>query len=341
MKKILITILQYIIFLGLGVAIIIYTSSELTPQDKAEMMSSVHSVRIPLLFVILIVGFLSHFFRALRWKILLEPLRIYPSTINITFAVLIGYITNLLLPRAGEVAKCTVLARYEKVPADKMVGTILAERAFDVLCLAIIIVLAFVLQGHVLGSFIHEHLTNASGKTKDILLGVLGLIVVIIIMVVVYRRNKGNKVGGFIKNMGHGVRSILHLNKKWEFIGYSFLIWIMYMLQIWIGFKCLPATDHLNMLVAFIVLVFGSFGMIFTQGGIGAYPVAVAGILLAYNIDHNIGLAFGWVAWAVQTGIIIILGVISLILLPIYNRNNYAKSPLGTGQNANHQSAGA
>ncbi|MDR3679695.1 MAG: lysylphosphatidylglycerol synthase transmembrane domain-containing protein [Flavipsychrobacter sp.] len=340
MKKILLTLLQYVIFLGLGVVIIVYMFNELTAQDKAEMFSSIKSVRIPLLFLILVVGFFSHYFRALRWKLLLEPLRIFPSTINITFAVLIGYITNLVLPRAGEVAKCTVLARYEKVPADKMVGTILAERAFDVLCLGIIIALAFILQGHVLGGFINERLANASSKTKEVLIGVLGLIVLIIIAVVIYRKNKGNKVGGFIKNMGHGVRSILHMKKRWEFIGYTFLIWFMYMLQIYIGFKCLPATDHLGMLVAFVVLVFGSFGMIATQGGIGAYPAAVAGILLAYNIDHNIGLAFGWVAWAVQTGIIIILGILSFILLPIYNRNNYAKSPLDTRQDTKPGSAG-
>lgn len=334
MKKILLTILRYVIFLGLGVAIIFYTFNSLSVQDKEEMLSSIKSVRVLLLLPILVVGFFSHYFRALRWKLLLEPLNIHPSTTNVTFAVLIGYFTNLILPRAGEVAKCTVLARYEKVPADKMVGTILAERAFDVVCLAVIIVLAFGMQGHVLGSFIHEHLANASSKTKSVLLGVLGLIALIIVLVIVYRRNKGNKVGGFIENMGHGVKSILHMKKRWEFLGYTILIWIMYMLQIYIGFKCLPATDHLNMLAAFVVLVFGSFGMIFTQGGIGAYPVAVAGILLAYNIDHNIGLAFGWVAWAVQTGIIIILGTIAFIFLPIYNRNYHAKSTLDTGQNS-------
>ncbi len=341
MKKALSIILQYVIFLGLGVALIFYTFNQLTAQDKAQMFSSIGTVRVPPLFLILIVGFFSHYFRAVRWKLLLEPLRIYPSTVNTTFAVLIGYITNLLVPRAGEVAKCTVLARYEKVPADKMVGTILAERAFDVLSLGIIIVLAFVLQGHVLGGFIHEHLANAAGKTKSILLGLLGLIVLIIIGVVIYRRNKGNKVGGFIENMGHGVKSILHMKKRWAFIGYSFLIWIAYMVQIYIGFLCLPATDHLSMLVAFVVLVFGSFGMIFTQGGIGAYPVAVAAILLAYNIPEPIGLAFGWVAWAVQTGIIIILGTLSFILLPIYNRNHYAKSPLGTRQDSKQGRAGA
>ena len=99
---------------------------QLSEQDKAEMMAAIKGVRLWMMVPIVIVGFLSHWFRALRWKLILEPLDIKPTTINTFFSVMIGYIANLALPRAGEVAKCTVLARYEKVPADKMIGTIVA-----------------------------------------------------------------------------------------------------------------------------------------------------------------------------------------------------------------------
>jgi uncharacterized protein (TIRG00374 family) len=137
-KKTLLTILQYVVFLGLGIAIIFYMMGQLSEQDKAEMLAAIKGVRLWMMIPIVIVGFLSHWFRALRWKLILEPLDIKPTTINTFFSVMIGYIANLALPRAGEVAKCTVLARYEKVPADKMIGTIVAERAFDVLCLGLI-----------------------------------------------------------------------------------------------------------------------------------------------------------------------------------------------------------
>src|SRR5690606_18681838 len=147
MKKILLTILQYIVFFGLGALLIWWQYSKLTPEDLSEIFSAFKEVehRLWLLIPVFIVGFLSHFFRALRWKLLLEPVDLKPSTMNITFAVLIGYLVNLLIPRMGEVARCSVLAKYEREPVDKIVGTIVAERAFDMVCLILITLLTFFL----------------------------------------------------------------------------------------------------------------------------------------------------------------------------------------------------
>jgi hypothetical protein len=102
----------------------------------------------------------------------------------------------------------------------------------------------------------------------------------------------------------------------------------MYMLQVYLGFLGLPATDHLSMLAALVVLIFGSIGMITTQGGIGAYTFLVAHILHFYHIDDGNAQAFGWVAWAVQTGIIVILGAAAIIILPILNRTKNAQAGL-------------
>ena len=331
MKKALITILQYVIFLGLGIAIVAYMYHELSPDDIKKMIASMKSVHVALLIPIFFVGFLSHYFRALRWKLLLETLRLHPTTVNTTLAVLVGYVTNLVLPRAGEVSKCTILANYEKIPADKMVGTIVAERAFDILCLIIIIALTLILQGSVIGGHLHNQFSHIGHKRNIAIITVLVILAIIFSLIFIYRRNRQSKVGVFIKGMGDGVRAIMHMRKRWEFIGYTFLIWLMYLMQIYIGFKCLPDTEHLSILAALVVLVFGSIGMITTQGGIGAYPLLVGEILIAYNIGEVSGQTFGWLAWAVQTGILIILGVAALIILPIYNRNRYAQSPVDRG----------
>lgn len=328
MKRTLLKILQYVFFLGLGIAIIFYMYNSLSPADRDNMWTAIQGVRLWIFIPIFITGFFSHFFRALRWRLLLEPLRIHPGLMNTTLAVLIGYVANLVLPRAGEVAKCTVLAKYEKVPADKMVGTILAERAFDVLCLLIIIVLACIVQAHIIGTYAHEQFLKIVEKRNVF----FGLIIVmaagLVATFLIYRRHKETKVGKFIKGMSHGVSSIIHMKKRWQFIGYTFLIWLMYLLQVYLGFLGLPATDHLSILAALVVLIFGSIGMITTQGGIGAYPFLVAHILSYYSINAGNAQAFGWVAWAVQTGIIVILGVASIVMLPIFNRNRYAQSPV-------------
>jgi hypothetical protein len=328
MNKSLMKILQYVFFLGLGIAIIFYMYHSLSPNDRDQMLAAIRGVRLWIMVPIFISGFLSHFFRALRWKLLLEPLRIHPGTVNTTLAVLIGYVANLVLPRAGEVAKCTVLAKYEKVPADKMVGTILAERAFDVVCLFIIIILACVLQAHIIGTYAQDQFQKLLTK-KYLFLAMLAILGAgIIAIILIYRRHKETKIGKFIKGMSHGVSAIIHMKKRWAFIGYTCLIWFMYLLQVYLGFLGLPATDHLSMLAALVVLIFGSIGMITTQGGIGAYTFLVAHILHFYHIDDGNAQAFGWVAWAVQTGIIVILGAAAIIILPILNRTKNAQAGL-------------
>ena len=332
MKNTLIKIFQYVFFLGLGIAIIFYMYNSLSPEDRKNMWTAIQGVRLWIFIPIFISGFLSHFFRAVRWRLLLEPLRIHPGLVNTTLAVLIGYVANLVLPRAGEVAKCTVLAKYEKVPADKMVGTILAERAFDVVCLLIIMILACILQSHIIGVYATQQFNNLVhliSRNRYVFVGLIVLMAIgIIAIVMVYRRHKETKIGKFMKGMSHGVGAILHMKKRWAFIGYTFLIWLMYLLQIYLGFLGLPATDHLSMLAALVVLIFGSIGMISTQGGIGAYPFLVAHILSYYAINPGNAQAFGWVAWAVQTGIIVVLGAISIVMLPLFNRTRYAQSPV-------------
>src|SRR5690554_726979 len=132
-KKNLLLLVQYVIFLGLGVLLVWWQVSRITPAEKTQILTSLEQVkaRAWLLIPVFMIGFLSHYFRALRWKLMLEPLSIRPSTMNITSAVLIGYLVNLLVPRMGEVARCTILARYERKPAHRIIGTIVAERSFD------------------------------------------------------------------------------------------------------------------------------------------------------------------------------------------------------------------
>lgn len=330
-KKLLVTILQYIVFLGLGIAIIFYMSGKLSAEQKASMMDAISRVRVWWLLPIFIAGFLSHYVRALRWKLLLAEVDIRPSTTNTTFAVLIGYIANLVLPRAGEVAKCTVLARYEKVPADKMIGTIVGERMFDVLCLGIITLVAFFSQAHIIGDYAQDVFGKISEKSNVFVFVLIAALMGMVVLILVYRRFRDSKIGKFIKGLTDGIKSILTLKTRGRFLIYTVLIWALYWVQVLIGFWSMAELEHLSGMTAMVVLIFGSIGIIATQGGIGAYPYLVGKILLFYNIPEVYGLAFGWVSWSAQTGIIVILGVLSLILLPIYNnRKKHAQATVDT-----------
>lgn len=330
-KKTVSTILQLIVFLGLGIGLIVWRYNAMTEVEKAEMFNAFRHVRWIYGIPIFIIGFLSHYFRALRWKLLLQPLDIYPSTANTTFSVLIGYLANTLVPRLGEVAKCTVLARYEKVPVDKLVGTVIAERAFDTICLLAIVFITLGVQYDIIYPLAQriylEMFTDATGHFIWLrMLVALGVILLgIVALILLYRKIKDSKIGHIIKGLGEGLKAVLKVKQRGMFFLYTVLIWAGYTGAVIVGFYALPETEHIQPLAGLAVISFGSIGMILTPGGIGAYPEIVALVLQLYGLSLGIGKAYGWVSWAAQTGIVLILGLAALILLPLYNRKKHAE----------------
>src|SRR5688500_7434521 len=153
MTKKLFSVFQYIFFLGLGIFLLWLT---LRKSDWNSIITDLSEANYIYLIPATLMLLVSHFIRAVRWKILMEPLGYKPSLINTFLAVLIGYWANLAFPRLGEVLKCTILAKYEKVPADKLVGTIVAERAFDVVNLVLMLAITIGIQYELLGSFAAE-----------------------------------------------------------------------------------------------------------------------------------------------------------------------------------------
>ncbi|HAK12773.1 MAG TPA: TIGR00374 family protein, partial [Chitinophagaceae bacterium] len=185
MNKKLGSILQYILFLGIGI-FLVWWSLQQIPADKwGEFKAALTNARYWLILPVFLILTGSHVLRALRWKILIEPMGYRPSLANAFFAVMVGYLANLAVPRLGEVLKCTILARYEKVPAQKLVGTIVAERAFDVISLALVFVLAFILQFDIVGQYAISLFQNAfQDKAGHINANKLVIILCVIIAII-------------------------------------------------------------------------------------------------------------------------------------------------------------
>src|SRR5215216_5633101 len=160
MKKPVTTILQYLFFFGLGILFVWLTVKDINKEQWQHIKLSLQQARHWLIIPALVFMFFAHYSRAIRWKILMEPLGYHPSTFNTFATVMIGYLVNAGVPRLGEVVKCTLLSRYEKLRADKLVGTIVMERAVDVVCLLIVFIAAIIFQGHIIGDFVF----NAFGR---------------------------------------------------------------------------------------------------------------------------------------------------------------------------------
>jgi uncharacterized protein (TIRG00374 family) len=309
-KKIIKTILP----LALGGFLVWYSLSKVSLDTLLQYFKNANYWWIALG---LFFGVLSHLSRAYRWKFLLEPLGYKPDFGNSTMAVLVAYLVNLTIPRAGEVFRATVMTTYEDIPFEKGFGTIVAERIADLIMMLLIICITLFVQF----DFIFELLTKNFSVSKIlILLG--GLIIGLFIFVRFVKKSQdgiGLKIKNFVSGLIEGAMSIFKMKNKWAFIFHTVFIWVMYVAMFW---ATVPAIESFNVpfgavLVGFIA---GGFSIAATNGGIGLYPVAVAGAFALFNIPEEPANAFGWIMWTAQTAMIIIFGGLSFLFLPVYNR---------------------
>ncbi|HEX6915439.1 MAG TPA: lysylphosphatidylglycerol synthase transmembrane domain-containing protein, partial [Chitinophagaceae bacterium] len=277
-----------------------------------------------LLLPVFVVLLLAHFFRALRWKQLIAPMGYDPPVFFLTCGVLIGYIGNQLIPRAGEVLRCTSISKPTKVPPEKLIGTIVAERAFDISCLLVITIGVFYHEwnyisayAHEIGSALREGIHARKGK------GWIALITaaLIVLIYLLYRRYKTHHVGGFLvkvfKGLAQGLTSIRNVKHKFLFLVYTVCIWICYAAATYLGCLALRETADLGIFAALSLLVFGTFGIIVAPGGLGAYPIAIQRTLVLYGVTEIIGLASGWILWIAQFIFVIFFGALAWLAVNI------------------------
>lgn len=330
MNKKIIQIAQYLLFLGVGIFLVWWQLKSMTAEEWHEFTTALKNVHPGILIPIFVMALLSHLSRAIRWQILLEPLQYKPSLKNTYAAVLIGYLANAAVPRLGEVLKCTILAKYEKLKADKLFGTIIVERIFDFMCFLVFIAITILIQYELIGNYFKENLFIIADKKSDSLHSnkfywILALIIAgIIIIYFLFTRFAKHpwviKIKQVLSGLLDGLTAIKNIKRKKAFWGHTLFIWAMYMLQVYVGFNAMESTAHLQIPAAFAVLTLATLAMIATPGGIGAFPLLVMQILLIYAIPETQGKAFGWLLWGVNTGIIVLAGLVSLLLLPMMNR---------------------
>ncbi|MEY3577608.1 MAG: hypothetical protein RL394_1193 [Bacteroidota bacterium] len=324
------TILQFIIFLSLGVFLIWFSTKSFTPNEITKVKQLVFNAKPMIIVPCILILVLSHYIRAIRWKMLIKPLGKSPATSNVFLAVLTGFFFNLLFPRLGEVMKCTLLGKYEKIPVDKLIGTMVAERVLDLICLVLVILLTISTQINLVGGYAKELLdqitSSINASPAAILFFVVLLISIFAIGYLIYIKARHSsflvKINNWIKGIIEGLISVRKVENKLLFLLHTLAIWFLYLSSIRVGFYAMQDLDLLGWVPSLTILTFGSFAMIATQGGIGAYQFAVQKTLLLYGIKEVSGLDFGWLLWSVQTVMLFITGPISMLLLFILNKKS-------------------
>ncbi|MBZ9729848.1 flippase-like domain-containing protein [Salegentibacter sp. JZCK2] len=319
MNKKTANILKIILPLLLGVFLIWYSLKSATPQEREELWQNILNANPWFLFLSMLFGGLSHLSRAYRWKFMLEPMGYKPKLANSFMAVMAGYLANFGIPRSGEVLRAASLSSYEKIPFEKAFGTIISERIADVVIMLSITAFTLLLQTEYLLAYFKNNDINPLTSVA-----ILSALLFVGILVLQFIKKSQLSFLVRIKKMAQGLlegmRSILRMKQKWAFIYHTLFIWLMYILMFYVIIFAVPGMEKTDFSVIMAAFVVGSFAISATNGGIGVYPVAIGAILVVFGITKQSGEAFGWITWGTQTLLVLILGGLSFIFLPIFNR---------------------
>ncbi|MBL7112462.1 MAG: flippase-like domain-containing protein [Bacteroidales bacterium] len=326
MKKKVFKVLRYTIFLLIGVLLLYLAFRGI---DLEALWDEFKQARYIWIFLSVLVLTLSHMTRAYRWKLLIEPLNYKPLYSSTFFSLMIGYLANYAFPRIGEITRCGALGRTEKIPMDKLFGTVIVERVIDLVTMFLFLIILITAKFEFFSSFIKPNILDPIGNKLSFLLGktilywfiLIGTPLLLVILLYLFRSRLYKwplirKIRDIIKGVFTGLKTVSTLKKVWPFIISSLLIWIFYWFMTYIAFFALPSTSNLNLIDSLFILVIGSFAFIApVQGGIGAFHWIVSGGLLLYGLTKEEGLAYATITHGSQMLGTILIGSISMLLL--------------------------
>lgn len=325
------SIIQFIVLLGVGI-LLVWLSFRSVWTEKEKILDSFKSANYFWVGISVLISFLSHFLRAYRWNYLLKPAGYSVKPANALGAVLVGYFANYGLPRMGEITRCTLVTKYDDVPFEVALGTVITERIVDMLLLIVIFFLTLFAQFSQLKELTVTYLYDplmlkligvSEHPTKFIIL-ISILLVAAITLFVIRKKISGllkGKFGNIIKGFGKGLSSVKDIDKKFQFIALSLAIWASYFYSLYFCFFAFEGTSNLGHSECLAILLFGTLGVVFSPGGLGAYPAIVTALLTYYGIEQISAFSFPWMTWTSQFILIVVLGLLSLILLPIINKS--------------------
>lgn len=331
LKKKLLQLLKIIIPISLGLYLVAHIYNQLDDEQRQALFESFEQANYFWIVLSVFMGISSHVLRGYRWRFQLEAMGYDTSVFNNFMAVMIGYIVNMILPRVGEISRGAAITKYEKVPFQKSFGSILSERALDLVVLLLIGILTIVLQYELLKDFaeaLFAKIQETAGSPIFWIVLIVGLLLLFALYLVLRRFKHVSAFSKFhdlIHGLLEGLRSLFLMKKRWVYLGATLGIWGLYLGMFWICFFSLEATSHLGPNAIFAGFVMGSFAVVLIPGGIGAYPVAIMQSLLLYGIAESTGFALGWIIWLSQTAMIVFFGGLCMIYMPIFNKKrNYA-----------------
>lgn len=331
--------LKFVLFLGIGVSILYFVYQKNSATYLAACMEDGGSAEDCVLWkklwldfqnakfgwLVLVIALfsISNISRAVRWNMLMKPLGRKPRFLNSFCCIAIGYFANLGLPRSGEFVRAITFSRYEKIGFDKVMGTVVVDRIFDVLSIFIVTGIALIIEFDTIWGFFGPYL-NVGNTPLYLLLAFVGLaFLVFLLRKQISESSLFKKVYGLFKGFVDGLISVRKIDKPFWFIFHSVNIWLMYYLMTYMCFFAYEPTAALSPVVGLMVFVFGAWGIVIpSPGGMGTYHFLTQTVLGFYGVKEVEAFSFANISFfTIQLFTNVITGILALILLPLINRN--------------------
>ena len=323
-------VLKFVIFFGIGLFFIYWFLLKLEPDQRSAIWESFKQANWWWVAALACATLLSHYVRAIRWRLLFKPIGQMPSRNNTFGSVMVAYLSNLAFPRLGEVMRCATLRISEKMPMEKSLGTVVTERLFDILAFGAILLMGLLVMFGKAKDWLYDILSEKIAVLPRLWIVIVAALLLAVAVVIIYRKYRKQwsankhfaKVDKLITGAFEGIRSIFRLDRRSIalFLLYSVILYTLYIIGGWLIFKAFEETSWLGLRAAFVVYIFGSVGMMISQGGLGAYPVLVWQALAIYGISEVCGLSCGWLIWAAQQAVVIVVGMTYMIYFSVKKR---------------------
>ena len=329
MSKKKIKYLKQGIFLSLGIGLIWWSFAD-SNITFDEFWSGAKSMNYWYFGISTLFAMISHYSRAIRWKLLINSTGHNPKTKNVFASVLFMYASNIAIPRSGEVARCGTLYKYESIPIPKLLGTVFIERTFDLLTLlfftSLLVFVQFDLFSNIYFQSSLPNMINGllNNKISIFILTICFsgvLITLFILRKKIFSFGPMLKFGKLLSELKKSILDVLKMKKKLSFLLHTAIIWIGYVAMFYICFFAFEPTSELGLAAGLTAFIAGSFGMIApSNGGAGAWQIMVILALTTLNITHQDAVIWANVAFVVMTITIATAGIISFAVLPMMNK---------------------
>lgn len=316
--------LSIIIPLTLGILILWFLYRD---TDFDTMLAIIKDANYSILAFSLLFGLLGNTIRAFRWNILITPLGYKPKTSNLAFAIYGSYAVNFALPRAGEIWRCGVVAKDEKIPFVKLLGTIVVDRVLDTLTVLFISLIAFFLNMEFFISYIkqNEALFEKISNLLTSPLPYVAIVLFVALIVFIFKFFKNNsfiiKIKKFFLDIARDMKMIISMKQKGQLLLYTFGIWGSYFLYFYITFFAFDFTSDLGFASGLFVFAISSISMaVPSNGGLGPWQASVFFGLVAFMVTPEEARAFATAVFTTQSVWIILCGLVGIFVLAIKNR---------------------